>query len=158
MKTLETKIPPPLIIIVTGALMWLPAAWLPNHPLLTGWFSERWSYPVITLLGVITLGLFIGALNAFKKARTTVNPHDPSKSSALLTEGVFSISRNPLYLAMLLILICWGLWLGNLASIVLSSGFVLYLTPLQIIPEERALQAKFGDEFSEYKRQVRRWI
>jgi len=102
--------------------------------------------------------LFASAIITFRRAQTTINPHHPAKSSTLITSGVFRVSRNPLYLAMLLILVGWGIWLGHGLSILFSAGFIPTMNRLQIIPEEQALQANFGDEFSRYKQRVRRWL
>jgi protein-S-isoprenylcysteine O-methyltransferase Ste14 len=63
-----------------------------------------------------------------------------------------------MYLGMLLILAGWALVVSNLAALVMLPLFVLYLNRFQIGPEERALQARFGAEFEDYCRKVRRWL
>ena len=63
-----------------------------------------------------------------------------------------------MYLALLLALIAWGFYLGNLISMALTAVFVIYMNRFQIRPEERALETAFGDEFHDYQRRVRRWL
>jgi len=63
-----------------------------------------------------------------------------------------------MYLAMLLVLIAWACVVSNLAALAILPLFVAYLNRFQIVPEERALQARFGSEFEQYKRTVRRWL
>jgi len=63
-----------------------------------------------------------------------------------------------MYLGVILVLVGWALFLGNLLSALLIVGFVLYINRYQILPEERLLQEKFGADFLAYKDKVRRWI
>ncbi len=63
-----------------------------------------------------------------------------------------------MYVGLLFILIGWGLFLSNLYSLALPAGFVLYMNRFQIRPEEKALEAIFGEEFLAYKIRVRRWL
>lgn len=100
----------------------------------------------------------VSAVVSFRKARTTVNPTAPEECSSLVISGVYKMTRNPMYLGLLIFLLAWGLFLSNLYSLVLSAGFVLYMNRLQIQPEERALEACFGAEFLAYKNRVRRWL
>ena len=75
-----------------------------------------------------------------------------------LYKGFFKISRNPMYLGMLLISLGVVCYFASPISLLVLVGFVIYITRYQIIPEERALNSIFGDEFSAYKKQVRRWL
>lgn len=153
MSRLELKIPPAVVMLVCGGLMWAAARWLPGI-----WIPEQ----VHTILPKALLGLgaliSIASLVSFSRARTTVDPTKPHASTSLVTSGVYRISRNPIYLGMLLILLAWGVKLSNLASVALTIGFVLYMTRFQILPEERFLEEIFGDEFTAYKQRVRRWL
>src|SRR5690606_17870686 len=94
----------------------------------------------------------------FKRLRTTADPRRPQASKTLATSGIYHYSRNPMYLGVLLILIGWGLLLGNLISVLCTLAFMAYITRYQILPEERALHDRFGDDFLAYKARVRRWI
>ena len=83
---------------------------------------------------------------------------DPSKASQLVTGGVFRISRNPMYLGLTLLLVGWAIWLGNASPWLIPPLFVTLITVVQIIPEERALQQRFGEQYVSYQRSVARWI
>ena len=82
----------------------------------------------------------------------------PESSSALVSGGVYRFTRNPMYLAMLCVLIGWALVVSNVAALVMLPLFVAYLNRFQIRPEERALHARFGAEFERYRDSVRRWL
>jgi protein-S-isoprenylcysteine O-methyltransferase Ste14 len=113
------------------------------------------------LAAVLTAtGLCFGlvAFFQFRRAGTTVHPTKPQESSVLVVGGIYRVTRNPMYLGVLLILTAWAAWLGNGAAFVLLPCFVAYLNRFQIAPEERALEAHFGDAFAGYRRVVRRWL
>jgi protein-S-isoprenylcysteine O-methyltransferase Ste14 len=95
---------------------------------------------------------------AFHRARTTVNPFKPTETSTIVTAGIYRVSRNPMYLGLLFLLAGWAIMLSNVAAVAMLPAFVAYMTRIQIQPEERALQAKFGSEFTDYKGSVRRWL
>jgi len=82
----------------------------------------------------------------------------PESISSLVVTGIFKRTRNPMYLALMLALTGWGLYLANIFSLLVAVCFVLYMNRFQIQPEERTLEEIFGSEFNDYKKQVRRWI
>lgn len=153
MNRLELLIPPPVIMLATGVLMWV------FSKLLSG-FAFPWLHSgawgaTAALLG---LAISLSGVAAFKHARTTVDPRRPTEATTLVTSGIYRYSRNPMYLGVLLVLIGWALFLGNLLSTLLIVGFALYINRYQILPEERLLQEKFDADFIAYKDKVRRWI
>ena len=153
MSALELKIPPVLITSLFALLMWLVSRLTPAIPI-----SPELK---ITFLLLFTgLGAYVGlaAVASFRKANTTVNPLTPESISSLVVSGIFRLSRNPMYLALLLALTGWGLYLANIFSLLVAVGFILYMNRFQIQPEERALEEIFDSEFHAYKKQVRRWI
>ncbi|PRX54450.1 phospholipid methyltransferase [Flagellimonas meridianipacifica] len=111
----------------------------------------------IGLLGLAVLVMAL-ALFQFKKVKTTTNPIDLSKTSSLVTHGIFKYSRNPMYLAMLLILLAFGLKLSNAFNTLVAAGFVYYMNHFQIRFEEEALEKKYGKVYSIYKKNTRRWF
>lgn len=153
MNRLELKIPPPILALLAAALMWLlslaaPAlGWGPMH--------TRWLAPWLFLAGglVAVLGVL-----AFKRARTTVDPRTPARASSLVNAGIYQFSRNPMYLGLLMALSSWAAFLANGLALLVLPAFVIYMNRFQIGPEERALQQRFGQEFSSYTQRVRRWI
>ncbi len=115
-------------------------------------------YVVAGALVVVGLGFDLLGLIAFRASRTTVNPLKPERSTALVTGGVYRVTRNPMYLGMALLLLAWAVYLSSLLPLAGPVVFVLYITRFQIRPEERALQARFGDDFARYAARVRRWL
>ena len=153
MSALELKIPPVLITSVFALLMWLVSRLTPAIPM-----SQ--AVKIIFLLVFAGLAAYVGlaAVASFKKANTTVNPLTPESISSLVVTGIFKRTRNPMYLALMLALTGWGLYLANIFSLLVAIGFIIYINRFQIQPEERSLEEIFGSEFNDYKRQVRRWI
>ena len=79
-------------------------------------------------------------------------------ASALVTGGIYRVTRNPMYLGMLGVLAGWAVWLGNIAAWLGLPLSMALLTALQIRPEERILAERFGAEFERYAARVRRWL
>jgi protein-S-isoprenylcysteine O-methyltransferase Ste14 len=114
--------------------------------------------PLAVALGAIGIAIAIGGVMSFRRAKTTVNPLKPETSTALVSTGVYSFTRNPMYLGMVLVLFAWAAYLSSIWSLVGPVLFALYITRFQIVPEERALDRLFGAPFGEYKQRVRRWL
>lgn len=83
---------------------------------------------------------------------------NPDNAAKLVTIGIYRVSRNPMYLGMLLFLLAWALFLSNYAALFPPVLFVISMTLFQIKPEEKTLHNKFGPEYDDYSRRVRRWI
>jgi protein-S-isoprenylcysteine O-methyltransferase Ste14 len=153
MRFLELRIPPPVVGLVIAAGMW----WLARLPP-TLQLPQRAVLPVAGLLVVIAVVIGIGGVLSFRRAKTTVNPLKPERSSALVSTGVYSFTRNPMYLGMVLVLLAWAVYLTSAWALSGPVLYALYLTRFQIIPEERVLDSLFGVSFSEYRKRVRRWL
>jgi protein-S-isoprenylcysteine O-methyltransferase Ste14 len=153
MKFLELVVPPPVLLLIVGALMWL----LHRHLPVLHWHSG-YEFTVSRLLLGVALIVFCMAVYQFWRHRTTVNPMRIDNSSSLITRGVYSLSRNPIYLADAILLLAWAIWLGNFANLLLVAVFMAYITRFQIRPEERMLEHKFGDSCRAYLDSVRRWL
>lgn len=119
------------------------------------WLLQCASAAFVALLGA---GVDLWALAAFRSARTTVNPLAPGRSTAVVRSGPFRFSRNPMYVGMALLLLAWCVFLGNPLTVVVVVAFIGYITRFQIVPEERALLAKFGETYAAYLADVRRWL
>ena len=150
-SSLELKVPPPLVGIALAAIMYLIAWLLP-----VAHVSVHWA--LIAAIAGVGLGLDIAGFLAFRRAQTTVNPLKPDSAAVLVTDGIYMLTRNPMYLGLTLILTAWALLLGNILSFLGVPALVLYLTRFQIIPEERAMSLLFGAEYEAYCNDVRRWI
>ena len=157
MRWLEHRIPPPVIDLAGIGLMWWLARLFPAAQL---WPMGAYPFGLGAAIGLALAGGFIALAGVveFRRARTTFNPLAPERASALVTTGVYRITRNPMYLGMLLVLLGWAVWLGNAAAFVGLPLFVAVLNLLQIAPEERVLRERFGDAFTRYAARVRRWI
>ncbi|MEA1786893.1 isoprenylcysteine carboxylmethyltransferase family protein [Arenibacter sp. GZD96] len=150
---MKLKIPPVVVTFVFGLFMYALATFLP-----VGYFEffGRLFLVYLATFGALTLGIL--AVWKFFKAKTTINPATPKNTSQLVTRGVYRYSRNPMYLALLLVLIGWGLWLGNAFNSLILAGFVGYMNKFQIIPEEQILIQLFGKPYQKYLTEVRRWF
>ena len=154
MKWLELKIPPPLVMAVSACLVWGTYYLWPGAS--AGGQTTRTI--VAALIAIAGLAIEAAALWRFVLARTTVHPMRPARSSALVTSGLYRLSRNPMYVGQALLLGAFALWLGHWAGLLAIPTFVAYITRFQITPEERVLAAKFPQEFAAYRAQVRRWL
>lgn len=153
MRAFEHRIPPPLVAALFGLAMWALARVVPGLavalPLRAG-----------AATAMVLAGMFfcLAGLASFRRARTTVNPLKPEQASTLVSSGIYRWSRNPMYVGFALFLLAWAAWLASPWTLLGVAGFVLTMNRLQIGPEERALAALFGDEFSRYCARVRRWL
>ena len=118
--------------------------------------SVTWAVCVL----LVSAGLIFTycGVGSFRRRETTVNPNNPERASVLVTAGVYSISRNPMYVGFLLLLLAWGVLLPNPASIIIIGLFFIYIDRVQIVREEAALSLLFGESYSSYKIRVRRWL
>lgn len=109
---------------------------------------------------IFILGVLIIAAGGylFRKAETTINPVTPEQSVRLVTTGIYNYSRNPMYIGFLVWLIACVIYVGNIVNLILLPLFVMLVNRLYILPEEKALEKLFQDEFREYKKRVRRWV
>lgn len=141
----------------------LPPVWLALFAL-AGWalglvfpvdpsFALRWAGFLLLATGT---GLMVWAALTMRRARTTIIPG--RRPGALVTGGPFRLSRNPIYLADLLLFLGLMLALGSLAGVALLPGLVLLLTRRFILPEEEMIARAFPAAYSDYRQKVRRWI
>lgn len=121
-------------------------------------FSWSLQVPLAVVLLLLAITVMAVAAAAFVGHKTTVNPMKPGNASRLITTGIFSLSRNPIYLGDLLLLGAFAVWLGHVTNFVLLPVFVVYINRFQIEPEEAALTRLFGASYVTYQTQVRRWI
>jgi len=150
---LELKVPPPVVALVVAALMWIAAWVFPEPVILPAWRDDVGG--IVAIAGAV---LAVAAMFSFGRARTTLNPVAPERCSAVVTSGVFRVTRNPMYVGLLLAILGWMISLGALIALIGPPAFVAYIQRYQIVPEERALVRKFGVGYVAYMARVRRWI
>ena len=153
MSRLELKVPPDVVWVIVASLMWLASTKTPRleipSPVRVG------IAVVLTVVGVLVMA---SARALLVRADTTWRPMTPGQTTSLVTSGAYGLSRNPIYLGMLLVMLGWAVLLSSPAALVVSSVFVVYLDRFQIGPEERALSAILGQEYSDYLKRVHRWV
>ena len=153
MKGPTLRVPPPALTLLClfGLVL---SRWILSG--LTFKFSGQIFVSIILVVVGISIGLI--AIRRFYQVDTTILPDEMDSSSALVTGGIFKISRNPMYLGMAKVIAGVGLGLGTWVMLPILALFVFWITENQIKAEEHALVKIFGSEFEDYKSKVRRWI
>jgi protein-S-isoprenylcysteine O-methyltransferase Ste14 len=153
MTWLETRIPPPLVMLWCAGIGWLASRLWPGAVLPV-------PMPALLATGVVAFGVLLNLMPklAFRRAGTTVNPLRPSATSTLVTHGVYRYTRNPMYLGQAMVLAAAMLLLQNPVALLAVPLFVLYINRWQIIPEERVLSARFPEAYPLFRQRVRRWL
>ncbi|WP_299965388.1 isoprenylcysteine carboxylmethyltransferase family protein [uncultured Roseobacter sp.] len=143
---------PPLWLVVFAALAWAQAQFLPLG------LSLR--HPVTLLLAGVLVGggvvLTVLAALEFRKHKTTIVPHETP--AVLIQSGIFARSRNPIYLADVLLLTGLCLWWDAVPALALVPVFVWVLERRFILPEEKRMRRTFRADFARYEQKVRRWL
>ena len=145
---------PPLAHVVSGivAVLFLDT--------FVGWgrYELHWSRYVGGACIVASIVLLLPAIRAFLIAHTTIDPRTPERSDVLVTSGIYRYSRNPMYLGMALLLAGEALILQHALALFVPMVFVALMTAQQIRAEECALQARFGQAYTDYRSRTRRWL
>lgn len=153
MRSLELKVPPPIVAAVAAGGMGALARWTPVIALPAGLRGT-----LAALLVAAGLAIALAGVREFRRARTTVHPLRPERASALVDGGIYRITRNPMYLGMLAVLLGWAAWLAAPWALLGPAAFVAFIGRFQIAPEERALRQLFGAAYAAYTQRVRRWL
>ena len=143
--------PPPVIyfaflLIGLGADALWPVAVLPQAP----------RYAAAAAVIALSLALVISAFRQFRRHKTSFKPHEPS--TALITEGPYRYSRNPMYLALSLLYAGLGIAADSPWTLALLAPLLIVMHYGVILREERYLERKFADDYRRYKATVRRWL
>ncbi len=131
-------------------MVWLHFIFPVLH-ILHGPWSWTGFFPLFLGVGVNLL-----ADQALKRAGTTVKPNE--KPTTLITSGVFQITRHPMYLGFVLILLGLGVLLGSLAPLIVVPLFMVFLDLTFVRVEENNLSTIFGEKWDLYRSSVRRWL
>jgi protein-S-isoprenylcysteine O-methyltransferase Ste14 len=112
------------------------------------------------VLGIVPLavGIVLNLIadNAFRRVGTTVKPFQ--QSTALVTRGAYGISRHPMYLGYVLILVGAGVMLARLTPFLVIPIFAVLMDRVFIRVEEQMLEETFRQAWASYKARVRRWL
>ncbi len=153
MKSFELKVPPAVLVLLSGSMMWFIDRLTPQFQI--GWSGQN---VAIGLIVVVAFFCIVSGIYSFNKAQTTVDPTQPNKASSLVTSGIYQWTRNPMYLGFVLLLLAFSFKLSNPVTMFMLPLFIAYMNQFQIKPEERILTQLFGNKYDRYKKQVRRWI
>jgi protein-S-isoprenylcysteine O-methyltransferase Ste14 len=148
----KVHIPPPLIFlacIVLGALLQYAIAPLPFP-------GDAWIRIVGVIIVVAGLALIFSALATFKKTGQDPKPWEPSPE--LIIEGPYRWTRNPMYVGLTSILVGFGLALNNLWFSLLAAAALVAVHFIAVLPEEDYLSGKFGHDYENYRKKVRRYL
>ena len=153
MNSLELKIPPVAVVLCTASAMWAVARFVPvggaQLPL-PHFFSDHMCRH--------RRGHERPGGNGIQAGTHNGQSHHTRSNIPPVHSGIYSLTRNPMYLGFLLILCGWAIFLRNAFVFPLLPMFILYMNRFQIQPEERALTENFGTMFTGYTARVRRWI
>lgn len=144
----DVRIHPPILmffhLLAAILLGWLLPIPLPGWASFIGWG--------VLLAG---LGAAFAAVREFSRTGTTLSPH--ATTTAMVRTGVYRFTRNPIYLGYLCAIIGFPSIFGNLWGLLVSPVQVVLFNKLIIEREEAYLARKFGQEYLDYKKRVRRW-
>ena len=144
--------PPPLIalgLLLLGLALDRVLPWRLN-------LEGLWRYLCGSALIVAGAALLLAAAGGFRKAGTDLKPW--KTTSAIVSQGIYGWTRNPMYLGMVLVYLGLSLILASLGALLLAPILVLLFQTQVIAREERYLEAKFGEAYVDYKARVRRWL
>jgi protein-S-isoprenylcysteine O-methyltransferase Ste14 len=145
------KIVPPVYLLASMGLMYVLDRWMP----IAEYLPESLKFLAAVFLAVGLVMIFT-SFGLFVKADTGVVPF--SEAKALVTSGFYRITRNPMYLGMLFILVGAAFKFGSLGALLPLPAFVAVIHYNFILGEEVFLEEAFGKEFLDYKNRVRRWL
>jgi protein-S-isoprenylcysteine O-methyltransferase Ste14 len=117
----------------------------------------RWPWSLTGIIAIVAgIGLAVVAERRFKRAGTAARPFAPS--TALVEDGPFRYTRNPMYVGILLVLAGLFILLGTLSPLLVIPPFFWLIRTRFVVPEEAHMERHFGERYLDYKRRVRRWL
>ncbi len=153
LSSLEMKIPPVAVMLLTALFMG-------GYSLLLS--ESSWDLTLRLFLGlslaILGGGIAMLGVKKFQKYKTSVNPLAPNQTHTIVRDGIYAYTRNPMYVGFAVLLSALALLLGKLILLLWVVFFIIYITRFQIKPEEEFLSKKFGKQFEDYKKSVRRWL
>ena len=145
--------PPPLIYVV----FFLAAVFIQKKIAIDDHFFKSQISTVIGILFcLLAVNYSVRSMNQFIQTKNTIIPNRPAQS--LQTTGIYSSTRNPMYLALVLVYLGLSCLIGNWWNIILFPLLFLVIREFIIKKEEKYLARKFGQEYIDYCHRVRRWL
>ena len=144
--------PPIVLAISVAAAMILPRA----VPISWPGTNDMAAQMVGLSIGLGGILLMFWSVWTLRRAKTTVLPHQGA--AVLVTNGPYWRFRNPIYIADVMLMLGLAELTKNIWFVIAAALFAILVTWLAILPEERHLEARFGDEYRKYKQRSRRWL
>ncbi|MEZ5899753.1 MAG: isoprenylcysteine carboxylmethyltransferase family protein [Hyphomicrobiaceae bacterium] len=144
---------PPVLLVAAIALALALGRWA---PLTWPGMDDGPAHFIGLAIGGVGLGLIVSAILTLRGHETTVMPD--KMSSVLVTDGPYRFFRNPIYLGEVMAMFGLAELSKNIWFVIAGAAFALAVTVLQILPEERHLEARFGKDYLDYKQRARRWL
>lgn len=145
------KFYPPLMVL-SGLIIQAVTAYLaPAQPVL----APYWQYGGVALMLLAFTGI-VYLSRGFTVNKTTILPD--GEPSQLMEAGLYGVSRNPIYVAMALLLTGSGLAFGHVLTLIVVPVFIVLVQQIWIVKEEANMEAAFGQHYRNYKMRVRRWL
>ena len=145
----KTKILPPYLVLTSMLAMFLLDRYFPlivwQHTQLIGYAFLAASFLCLLYCGYV-----------FHSHKTAIKPFE--ESTFLILSWPYTISRNPIYLCMIVFLISWGLWLQSIMVFIIIPVFAWWVHKRFVLQEESMLEDQFGNHYLAYKKRVRRWV
>lgn len=145
------KVPPPAIYILA-----IVAGWL---------LQQQWPLPFIAHdtalwvgLAFVAVGLVMALMSVVTMLRGHGTVNTNLQSSALVVSGIYRVSRNPMYVALTLMYTGFAIAMSLPWSLILLPFIVIFIQTMVIAREEASLEKTFGQQYTEYKARVRRWL
>jgi protein-S-isoprenylcysteine O-methyltransferase Ste14 len=147
----DVLIPPPLLYVLLFLLAWLLQRVMPLP-----FLPEGIAQGAAALSFVVGILLCVWSIGLFRRARTSLVPVKPT--TALVLNGPYQMTRNPMYLGLLCLYLAAAFWLNLVWALVLVPILIGIVQRVVIEKEERYLEQQFGETYRQYKAHVRRWI
>ncbi|HGV9227382.1 methyltransferase family protein [Citrobacter amalonaticus] len=147
---LRSRFPPPVILLIFVVGDCLTA----NPHFTFGLVTQVLSLAI----AAVSLGVILTTAWHMHVSRTTLNPLQADKTTTLVTHGCYAWSRNPIYLGLTGVQLAVALWMGSLPGLIAVPFFMLAVARLHIDFEEFQLHKRFGVQWENYAKQVRRWL
>lgn len=147
----QVRLPPPLIALTFALLGFLLHQ---IYPVSIGNLASLWLFG--SFLVGLGLVLIIYCAGVFRRRQTNIEPW--KQTTAIISTGIYGLSRNPIYLSFFIIGIGLAFFFNTFWIILMQIPFLVVMNHYVIAREEAYLSGKFGQEYSDYKRKVRRWI
>ena len=153
LRGLELRVPPLVVTLLFAVGALLSAELVPRPSI--AFPGHRAAGGGLALAGLALAG--VGVVE-FRRAKTTVDPRFPGRTTSVVRTGVYRFSRNPMYVGFAAAVLGIVVWAGSAAGLAAIPLFVGYMNRFQIGPEEQMMLERFEDAYSRYMREVRRWL